>query len=105
MPAGPYSPCPGGTGNDIKFCCGGDLLGELQKIERMLDGEQYLACLQHIDRLLKDTPDKACLLATKTMVLRVLQRAEETDAAEDEDDSEEAEEAPAEEPAQSTEVR
>jgi hypothetical protein len=76
MPAGAYSPCPGGTGNNIKFCCT-DLLGELQKIERMLDGEQYLACLQHIDHLLKANPDKACLLATKTLLLRILQRAEE----------------------------
>jgi len=76
MPAGAYSPCPGGTGDSIKFCCT-DLLGELQKIERMLDGEQYLACLQQIDHLLKANPDKACLLATKTLLLRILQRADE----------------------------
>lgn len=76
MPAGAYSPCPGGTGNSIKFCCN-DLLGELQKIERMLDGEQYLACLQLVDRLLEANPDKACLLATKTLLLRILQRADE----------------------------
>ena len=50
-----YSLCPGGTGKKIKFCCG-DFLPELQKIDRMFEGEQYLACLQHIDRLLAQEP-------------------------------------------------
>ena len=50
-----YSPCPGGTGKNIKFCCG-DFLPELQNIERMFEGEQYLACLQHLDRLLAREP-------------------------------------------------
>ena len=80
MPAGAYSPCPGGTGENIKFCCP-DLLADHQKIERMLEGEQFMACLQHIDHLLKNTPDKACLLATKALLLRVLKRAEEAQAA------------------------
>ncbi|NQT13967.1 MAG: hypothetical protein HQ582_14530, partial [Planctomycetes bacterium] len=80
MPAGPYSPCPGGTGNNIKFCCD-DLLGDLQKIERMLEGEQFQACLQHVELLLKTNPDRACLLATQTMLLRGLGKAEEAAAA------------------------
>ena len=60
-----YSLCPGGTGKKIKFCCG-DFLAELQKIDRMIEGEQYLACLQHIDHLMAQGPsqDRACLLAT-----------------------------------------
>ena len=53
-----YSPCPGGTGKKIKFCCGGDFLPELQKIDRMIDGEQYLACLQHIDHLMAHEPGR-----------------------------------------------
>jgi hypothetical protein len=66
-----YSLCPGGTGKKIKFCCG-DFLPELQKIDRMIEGEQYLACLQHIDQLLARGPDdRECLLATKCMLLRV----------------------------------
>ena len=79
MPIGPYSPCPGGTGNKIKFCCP-DLLGDLQKIERMLEGEQYQACLRHIEHLEKSNPDKACLLSIKTLVLRILGRTEEAQA-------------------------
>ena len=50
MPIDAYSPCPCGSGKKIKFCCK-DLLGDLQKIERMLEGEQYMACLAHIERL------------------------------------------------------
>ena len=66
-----YSPCPGGTGKKIKFCCG-DFLPELQKIDRMVEGEQYTACLQHIEQLLAREPgrDRECLLATKCMLLR-----------------------------------
>ncbi len=67
-----YSLCPGGTGKKIKFCCG-DFLPELQKIDRMVDGEQYLACLQHIDHLMAQEPgrDRPCLLATKCLLLRL----------------------------------
>ena len=65
MPIDAYSPCPCGTGKKIKFCCK-DLLTDLQKIERMLEGEQYMACLAHIERLEHSHPDRACLLATKT---------------------------------------
>jgi len=66
-----YSACPGGTGKKIKFCCS-DFVGELQKIERMLVGEQYLACLQYIDRLTAQEPgrDRPCLIATKGLLLR-----------------------------------
>ena len=72
-----YSLCPGGTGKKIKFCCG-DFLPELQKIDRMFDGEQYLACLQHIDHLMAEEPgrDRPCLLATKCMLLRITDQRE-----------------------------
>ena len=45
-----YSDSPGGTGKKVKFCCP-DFVSELEKIERMLDGKQFVACLQHIDQL------------------------------------------------------
>ncbi|MHB8897766.1 MAG: hypothetical protein ACYC6Y_03360 [Thermoguttaceae bacterium] len=76
MPLDAYSPCPCGSGKKIKFCCK-DLLGDLQKIERMLDGEQYMACLAHIERLEQSHPDRACLMATKTLLLRVTGREED----------------------------
>jgi hypothetical protein len=72
-----YSLCPGGTGKKIKFCCG-DFLGELQKIDRMFEGEQFSACLQQIDRLLAQEPkrDRACLLALKCRVLAISRQHE-----------------------------
>ncbi len=67
-----YSPCPGGTGKKIKFCCA-DFVGELEKIDRMVEGEQYLACLQTIDQLLDKEPGRRrpCLMATKGLLLRM----------------------------------
>ena len=71
-----YSPCPGGTGKKIKFCCN-DLLGELEKIDRMLEGEQYLAALRHIDGLGDPRRQRACLMATKALVLRATGQLDE----------------------------
>ncbi len=76
MPIDAYSPCPCGSGKKIKFCCK-DLLGDLQKIERMIEGEQYIACLSHIERLEQSNPNRACLMATKTLLLRVTGRDED----------------------------
>jgi tetratricopeptide (TPR) repeat protein len=79
MPIDGYSLCPCGTGKKVKFCCP-DLLGELQKIERMLEGEQYRACLGHIERLQQQYPDRACLLALKATLLRALGQWEQVRA-------------------------
>jgi hypothetical protein len=66
-----YSQCPGATGKKIKFCCP-DFLGELEKIDRMVEGEQYAGCLQHIEQLRQQpaNSDRQCLLAYQTMLLR-----------------------------------
>ncbi len=71
-----YSPCPGGLDKKIKFCCP-DLLSDWQKIERMMEGGQYSACLQHVEGLEAQHPGRACLLATKTLLLRSSGRFEE----------------------------
>ena len=60
MPIDPYSPCPGGTGKKVKFCCA-DLVQELDKVQRMLEGEQPLACLEHVRKLDEQYPGRACL--------------------------------------------
>ena len=67
MPIDPYTPCPGGTGKKVKFCCP-DLLGELDDIQRMLEGDQRLACLERINQLDTKHPDRACLLSMKAML-------------------------------------
>jgi len=79
MPLDAYSSCPGGTGKKIKFCCP-DLLGEFEKIERMLEGEQYEACLSHVERLEKKQPGRACLLGTKCLLFRATGRVDEAES-------------------------
>jgi hypothetical protein len=67
MPIDPYTPCPGGTGKKVKFCCP-DLLGELDDVQKMLEGDQRLACLEHIGTLEAKFPDRACLMSMKVML-------------------------------------
>jgi tetratricopeptide (TPR) repeat protein len=76
MAVDPYSFCPGGTGEKIKFCCP-DLVTELDRIERMLEGEQYQACLDLVVRLEEKHKGRACLLAAKGLLLRSLNRLED----------------------------
>ena len=73
-----YTPCPGGTGKKVKFCCGGDFLAELQKIDRMLEGQQFSACLHYLEGLLGKelARPRACLLATKCLLLRLTDQFE-----------------------------
>ncbi len=71
-----YSYCPGGTSKKIKFCCP-DFLTELQEIERMLEGQQHAACLRHVEGLLQKHPDRACLLGTYCMLLRLSGREDD----------------------------
>ena len=61
----PYSLCPCGTGKKIKFCCP-ELLGELEQLDRLVEGDQTEAALEQVIRLLEKHPKKACLLATRT---------------------------------------
>ena len=67
MAVDPYSPCPGGTGKKIKFCCN-DFMPELDQIRRMLEGEQRLACLDLVNKSQAKHGDRACLLAVKSML-------------------------------------
>jgi len=76
MAIDPYSPCPAGTGKKLKFCCA-DLITEIEGIHRMLEGEQRLACLEHIERLQAKYPGRACLLTTKALLELELGRADE----------------------------
>lgn len=78
MPIDPYTPCPGGTGKKIKFCCS-DLLGELDKIQHMLEGDQRAACLEHIEALEGKHPQRACLMSIKAMLQAQLGHEEAAD--------------------------
>ncbi|MCA9102102.1 MAG: hypothetical protein KDA63_13155 [Planctomycetales bacterium] len=74
-----YTPCPGGTGKKIKFCCS-DLTGEFQKLFRMVEGEQYQAALGQLDGLIARYPQRACLEAIKATVHVAINQYEQAEA-------------------------
>lgn len=67
MALDPYTLCPCGSGKKLKFCCS-DLMGEMEKIQRMLEGEQRVACLDYIKSLRTKHPDRASLLSLQAML-------------------------------------
>jgi hypothetical protein len=76
MPIDPYSPCPGGLGKKVKFCCH-DLVHELDKIDQMRAAEQRAACLEYVEKLDAKHPGRACLVTAKADLLRELGRGDE----------------------------
>jgi hypothetical protein len=60
-----YALCPGGTGKKIKFCCA-DLVGDLDRIDRLIDGDQISAALAEVTKLEEKHPRRACLMAVRT---------------------------------------
>ncbi|MCX7403964.1 MAG: hypothetical protein NTY87_12900 [Planctomycetia bacterium] len=64
MPFDSYSPCPGGTGKKIKFCCA-DLITDLEQLDRLVEGDQISAALVQVERLSQRYPNRPCLLATR----------------------------------------
>ena len=67
MSLDPYSLCPCGSGKKLKFCCS-DLTHEMEKIQKMLDGEQHVACLDHIHSLETKYPERASLWGLQAML-------------------------------------
>lgn len=59
-----YAPCPGGTGKKIKFCCS-DLVGDIEQLDRLLEGDQISAALDQVKRLSEKHPGRACLMASR----------------------------------------
>jgi len=64
MAIDPYAPCPGGTGKKLKFCCS-ELVGDLEQLDRLIEGQQLAAAREMVERLSDRNPGKACLLSTK----------------------------------------
>src|SRR5262245_9738669 len=64
MPVDPYALCPCGSGKKLKFCCG-DLGGEIEKIHRMIEGDQPRAALRYVEQVLAKNPGRASLLDLK----------------------------------------
>lgn len=62
-----YSLCPCGSGKKLKFCCS-DLVADLEKIHRMIEGDQPRAALSHIEQTLVKSPERGSLLDMKAML-------------------------------------
>ncbi len=80
MAIDPYSPCPGGTGKKIKFCCS-ELVGDLDQLDRLVEGQQLSAAREMVDRLATRQPGKACLLSTKVKLALADRKIGEASAA------------------------
>jgi hypothetical protein len=68
MPLDSYSLCPGGVDKKVKFCCP-DLAQELQKLQRMIEGNQRTAARDLLDKLTAKHPGRPCLTTYKLAVL------------------------------------
>jgi hypothetical protein len=64
MTMDPYALCPCGSGKKLKFCCV-DLIGDIEKIHRMIGGDQPRAALRHVEQSLARHPGRASLLDLK----------------------------------------
>ena len=56
--------CPCGSGKKVKFCCS-DLIGDIEKIHRMIEGDQPRAALRHAEQTLAKYPGRASVLDLK----------------------------------------
>ncbi len=65
MTLDPYKLCPCGSGKKVKFCCSRDIGQELERVQRMLEGEQRMAALEKLESLLRKHPDRPSLLTLK----------------------------------------
>ena len=80
MAIDPYGPCPCGSGKKVKFCCS-DIVDHIETIQKMLEGEQRMACLDYVVNLEKTVPDRPFLLLVRSMLeidLDKLDAAEQT---------------------------
>jgi tetratricopeptide (TPR) repeat protein len=80
MAIDPYALCPCGSGKKLKFCCS-DVVGDIEKIHRMIEGDQPRAALRHVEQTLASHPDRASLLdlkATLELSLEDLEAAQRT---------------------------
>lgn len=75
-----YKLCPCGSGKKIKFCCR-DMANDLDRIRRMIDGDQRLAAIDKIDSLLKKHTKDSERIALLMMKGEVKMQLDETESA------------------------
>lgn len=64
-----YQLCPCQSGSKIKFCCGKDVISELNSILKKSGSGQTKAALGQLDRTIAKSGEKDCLLVIKTHIL------------------------------------
>ncbi len=79
MSVDPYAMCPCGSGKKLKFCCS-DLVADIEKIHRMVEGDQPRAALQHAEQTLKKRPGRPSLLDLKAMLELTLGKLDAAEA-------------------------
>jgi hypothetical protein len=67
-----YQPCPCHAEQKIKFCCGKQIVDDLNQVMALARGHQTLATLDKLDRLIAERGPKDCLLTLKTHFLITL---------------------------------
>lgn len=68
MALDPYQLCPCGSGKKVRFCCSKDILPDLEKVIRAVQGDQRLYALNSINKLIEDKGPRLALLALKADV-------------------------------------
>ena len=63
-----YAPCPCGSGKKFKFCCHA-IADEMERIGRLIDGNQPRVGLQQLEFLEKKTPNNPWVGTTRAMLL------------------------------------
>ena len=79
MAVDPYAMCPCGSGKKLKFCCT-DLVGDIEKIQRMIEGDQPRAALQHASQTLAQHPGRSSLLDLKAKLELMLGELSDAEA-------------------------
>ena len=75
-----YQQCPCHSGNKIKFCCGKDIVSELNQIVAKCNSNQSLSALDQIERVIAKQGEKDCLLTLKTHILFTMGEIEKATA-------------------------
>ncbi len=63
-----YSSCPCGSGKKLKFCCH-DIVGEMEKIQKLRDSDQSRTALQQLEKLAETHFDNAWIATTRALIL------------------------------------
>lgn len=72
-----YRPCPCHPDKKIKFCCGKDIVHELDQIVGKYRAKQTRAAIESLDRLMAKSGPRDCLLTTKARILCAMEEYEQ----------------------------